>query len=399
MNVRRNPIIVLLGMMTTMPVGGVIWQTLHYLVGLKRLGFDVYYVEDHGVPPSMFTDALDVDGTPKAATFIARTLERFELGDRWSYHAWHGDGRYYGVGQTEIGRAFKSAAAVINLHGGTLPRAEHVSGGALIYLETDPVAPQVELHHNLEATKEFLAHHTAHFTFGENLGSPDCKVPTPPKCYQFHPTRQPVVLDFWEQDAAPGPLFTTIANWRQPQRQMLFEGEVYHWSKHHEFLKFVDLPERTEQGFELALSSYEASDRELLEARGWKVRPAMEFSGDANAYRSYIMGSRGEWTVAKDQNVRLRSGWFSDRAATYLAAGRPVITQETGFSQILPTGAGLFAFSSMEEILGAIERVNADYAGQSKAATEIAREYFSAEKVLGKLLDQAGVSRPRRSLA
>ena len=303
--------------------------------------------------------------------------------------------RYYGVGQTAIGHAFKNAAAVINLHGGTLPRPEHMSGGAFIYLETDPVAPQVELHQDLEVTREFLDLHTAHFTFGENLGAPDCKVPTPPQSYRFHPTRQPVVLDFWqEQSTGPGELFTTVANWRQPERQMTFAGEVYHWSKHHEFLKFLDLPKRTSQEFELALSSYEERDREMLEARGWRVRPALEFSGNTDAYRQYITRSRGEWTVAKDQNVRLRSGWFSDRAATYLAAGRPVITQETGFSNILPTGSGLFAFSSMEEILEAIAKINGDYARQSKAAAEIAFEYFRAETVLAKLLQQAGVSLP-----
>ncbi len=384
-----------------MPVGGVIWQTIHYLVGLKRLGFDVYYAEDNGMAPSMFTDASDVDGTERAAAFIARILERYDLGTRWSYHAWHGGGGYYGVGQTAIDRAFASAAAVINLHGATLPRPEHMSGGgAFIYLETDPVVPQVELHQDRKVTREFLDLHTAYFTFGENLGAPDCKVPTPPRSYQFHPTRQPVVLDFWqEQSTGPGELFTTIANWRQPERQMTFAGEVYHWSKHHEFLKFLDLPKRTSQEFELALSSYEERDREMLAARGWKVRPALEFSGNPDAYRQYIATSRGEWTVAKDQNVRLRSGWFSDRAATYLAAGRPVITQETGFSNILPTGSGLFAFSSMEEILEAIAKINRDYARQSKAAAEIAREYFNAGPVLAKLLQQAGVSLPRQARA
>ena len=178
---------------------------------------------------------------------------------------------------------------------------------------------------------------------------------------------------------------------------MTLDGEVYHWSKHHEFLKFLDLPNETSQEFELALSSYEAPDREMLEAHGWKVRPALEFSGDPHAYRRYIVTSRGEWTVAKDQNVRLRSGWFSDRAATYLAAGRPVITQETGFSNVLRTGNGLFAFSSMEEILEAIAKINADYAQQSRAAVETAREFFDAGPVLTRLLEQAGVSLPRRS--
>lgn len=397
MNLPRRPLIVLLGMMTRMPVGGVIWQTMHYLIGLQRLGFDVLYAEDHGMYPSMFTSVDDVDGGEKAAAFIARTLERFDPGTRWTYHAWHVEDRYYGLGKTELERALASAAAVINLHGGTVPREKHRKGGALIYLETDPVGPEVELHDKLEATERFLDAHTAYFTFGENLGAADCKVPLPPARYRFRPTRQPVVCDLWQNEIAQaGECFTTIANWRQPQRQMQLEGELYHWSKHLEFLKFLELPKRTGERFELALSSYEKADRAILEANGWSVRDALDFSRDPDAYRDYIRQSRGEWTVAKDQNVRLRSGWFSDRAATYLAAGRPVVTQETGFSNILPTGAGLFGFCGMEEIISAIDEINANYAAHSRGAQELAREYFEAEKVLSKLLQEAGVSLPNR---
>ena len=372
-----------------------IWQTLHYLVGLQRLGFEVYYAEDHGIYPSMFTDDEDFDGGEKAAAFLARTLEKFDLGSRWSFHAWHWDDRSFGIAQPAMKKIYASAAAVINLHGCTVPRPEHGSGGAFIYLETDPVGPEVELHNKLEATEDFLAAHTAHFTFGENLGAADCKVPPPSSRFRFFPTRQPVVCDFWQNDGvAPGPNFTTIANWRQPQREVTLRGEVYHWSKHHEFLKFLGLPQRTLQPFELALSSYEPADRELLEANGWRVRDALQFTRDPVVYRKYIMESRGEWTVAKDQNVRLRSGWFSDRAATYLAAGRPVITHETGASNILPTGCGLFGFETMDEIVAALEQINADYSRHSRGAAEIAREYFEAEKVLSKLLVEAGVALP-----
>ncbi|HEV3410525.1 MAG TPA: hypothetical protein VG095_09525 [Chthoniobacterales bacterium] len=395
MNLPRQPIIVLLGMMTRMPVGGVIWQTMHYLVGLQRLGFDVYYAEDHGVHPAMFTNQEDPDGGDKAAAFIARTLEELDLGSRWSYHAWHGEERYYGIGKSAIEAAMRRAEAVINLHGGTIPRPEHRAGGALIYLETDPVAPEVELFNGLEATRQFLDAHTAYFTFGENLGAPDCKVPVPQR-YRFYPTRQPVVCDFWASHGhAARDCFTTIANWRQPQRQMTLEGEVYHWSKHHEFMKFLDLPRRSGQAFELALSSYEEADRQLLQREGWRVRSALEFSTEPHAYRDYICSSRGEWTVAKDQNVRLRSGWFSDRAATYLAAGRPVVMQETGFSNVFPTGSGLFGFSSMEEILSAVDAINRDYEKHSRAACGIAQEYFEAETVLSKLLREARISLPQ----
>jgi hypothetical protein len=397
MNVPPPPIVVVLGIMTRVPVGGVIWQTLQYLIGLQRLGFDVYYAEDHGMPPNMFCDETDLEGTRRAAEFIHRTLQRHGFGARWSYHSWCRDKPYHGMSEVEIRRVFENAAAVINLSGGTVPRPVHRGKGAFIYLETDPVAPQIELHNGMKSTEEFMAAHTAHFTYGENLGAPDCKVPVPPPPLQFRATRQPIVLDLWSTDAPAGEFFTTIANWRQPERSMTLEGEVYHWSKHYEFMKFLDLPQRTAQRFELALSSFEQPDREMLEAHGWNVRRALDFSQDADDYRAYIAQSRGEWTVAKDQNVRLRSGWFSDRAASYLASRRPVVTQETGFSNILPTGCGLFAFSSMEESVHALEEINSDYDRHSRAAAEIAREYFSHDVVLPRMLEQAGVSLPRRA--
>ena len=394
-----RPKIVLLGMMTKMPVAGVVWQTIHYLVGLQRLGFEVYYAEDHGMNPSMFTDTEDDNGSAKAAAYIARMMERFDLGARWSYHAWHNE-RYYGVSKLELERLFGSAAAVVNLHGGTMPRPEYQRGGPFIFVGTDPVALEVELHEKTRSTEEFLDAHDAFFTFGENIGAPDCRLPPPPPRYQFHPTRQPVTLDFWQPyRTGAGERFTTIGNWQQPWRDVTFNGEVYRWSKHYEFLKFIDLPRHTSAELELALSSYEPADREMLEAKGWRVRHALDVSVDIDEYRQYIGSSRGEWTVAKDQNIRFRSGWFSDRSATYLAAGRPVITQETGFSNVLPTGEGLFAFSSLAEILTAVERINRDYQRQSRAAYQIAREYFSHDVVLPKLLEQSGVHLPARALA
>jgi hypothetical protein len=135
----------------------------------------------------------------------------------------------------------------------------------------------------------------------------------------------------------------------------------------------------------------------MLEAHGWRIVRALDFSRDMDAYREYICRSRGEWTVAKDQNVRLRSGWFSDRAATYLAAGRPVVTQETGFSNFLPTGGGLFAFSTIEEVVTAVSEIKSDYAYHSRRAAEIAHEYFDAEMILSRLLRDAGVELPRHA--
>jgi glycosyltransferase involved in cell wall biosynthesis len=128
----------------------------------------------------------------------------------------------------------------------------------------------------------------------------------------------------------------------------------------------------------------------MLQSKGWNVRHALDFSTDLDAYRGYIASSRGEFTVAKDQNVRLRTGWFSDRSATYLAAGRPVVTQDTGFGDLFPTGAGLFAFSVIEDVVEAIKAINTDYATHSRAAADIAREFFDSDVVLSRLLDQLG---------
>jgi hypothetical protein len=390
LNVASRKKIVLLGMMARMPVAGVIWQTVHYLVGFQRLGYEVYYVEAHATTPTMFLDDNDHDGSVKVANFLDGVLRRFDLGDRWAFHARHGDCSSYGLSAGQLARVYDSTRWIINLHGGTLPLPEHCATNRLIFLETDPVEVQIQLSEGDRATIEFLDRHCAFFTFGENYGRPPCLLPVSDR-YDFRPTRQPVVLDFWREPAAPpGAMFTTIGNWRQPERDIVFAGERYTWSKHHEFLKFLDLPSRVEQGFELALGKYDEADREMLQGKGWNVRHALDFSTDLDLYRSYIASSRGEFTVAKDQNVRLRSGWFSDRSATYLGAARPVVTQETGFGDFLPTGMGLFPFSTVEDAVEAIEAINADYWSHSRAAADVAREFFDSDVVLSRLLNELG---------
>jgi hypothetical protein len=381
--------LVVLGMMAKRPVPGIIWQTAHYLEGFKRLGYEVYYVEAHGAAPLSFIHHPNQDGSQESAAFIQAVMRRFDLGDRWCFQALHADGACYGMSEGQLGRLYRSAEIIVNLSGATLPRSEHVATDRLVYLETDPVAPQIEVYDQNQQTIDFLAQHRAWFTYGENYGRPDCKLPTSER-FAFHPTRQPVVLDYWRSPETGGAAFTTIASWNQSGRELWFEGELYHWSKHLEFLKFVDLPRRTDQPFELALNRH-AADKCLLESNGWRVRDALAFATDPDAYRAYIAGSRGEFTVAKDQNIRLRTGWFSDRSATYLAAGRPVITQDTAFGHVLPTGCGLFAFTTMDDILAALDSINADYPAHCRAAREIAQAYFSYDVVLPRLLEQIGL--------
>lgn len=399
MNILSKPKIVLLGMMTNMPVAGNVWLVMQYLLGFQRLGYDAYYVECHGLNPSMFARTKVSDSATLAAEFIAKVMARFDFQDRWSFQALHADGRYFGVSERKVKDLYASAELIINLHGGTMPQPEHFATGRLVYVGTDPVQTEVELDRGETKCADFLAKHCAIFTWGENYGRPDCQVPVSDR-FRFIPTRAPVILDFWQSVLPPGDVFTTIGNWRQLGRDLEFRGEVYRWSKHHEFLKFLDLPARTAQKFELALSPrrFEEEDRRLLEGNGWQVRDSLSFSTDLDGYRRYIAQSRGEFTVAKDQNVRLRSGWFSERSAQYLASGRPVITQETGFSNILPTGEGLFGFTTLDEAAAAVASVNADWDRHSRAAREIAREYFSYDVVLTRLLKDAGLEAPAQRL-
>ncbi|MDX6634543.1 MAG: hypothetical protein QOF06_746 [Solirubrobacterales bacterium] len=385
--------VVVLGMITKMPVPGVVWQTLHYLEGLRRLGCDVWYVETHGRTPSMFMRHESDDGSMRAAAFLDATLSRFGFGDRWAYRALHHDGRCFGASERTLKDLYGSATLILNLHGGTLPVDELADTERLIYLETDPVQLQVELEQGLQESIDFLDPHRAFFSFAENLGGEDCGLPVDPR-FPFAATRQPVVLDWWAAENEPGDAFTTIGNWRQRWRDVEYGGEKYSWSKHLEWPRFIDLPSRTGLRFELALSGFEDDDRRELEGRGWQVRPAMDL--DLDGYREFIQGSLAEFTVAKDQNVRLRTGWFSDRSATYLAAGRPVVTQDTGFSCAMPTGEGLFAVSTMEEAVAAVEAIAAEPRRHAEAAAAIAREHFAHDVVLRPLLAEAGISLPRK---
>jgi hypothetical protein len=203
---------------------------------------------------------------------------------------------------------------------------------------------------------------------------------------------QPVALDLWENSfpKANGAAFSTIATWHNKGKDVIYNGETYFWSKDREFKKFLDLPKRRATTFELAVGVDEKT-RSLLKKYNWRITDPVKLSSDMTDYREFILKSRGEFTVAKDQNVRLRSGWFSDRSACYLAASRPVINQDTAFGSYLPTGKGLFSFKTMDDILAAVDEIESDYEGNCRAAREIAAEYFAAEKVLGSLVKRAGL--------
>jgi hypothetical protein len=391
--------LVVLGMMGEMPFAGLAWQVLHYLEGFRRLGHDVYYVEDTGSewPYDPEQDTL-TDDYRYTVDYINRVMTWCGLPDRWAYRAAAQDGRTYGLSESQLSHLFRRADALVNVGGGTVLRDEHLRVPVRVYLETDPVLPQIAVAQGQQYVIDLLSAHTHHFTYAENLGAPDCSIPLGP--FDYHPTRQPIVLDWWAPAELPSNggrkpsadcRFTTVANWQQSDKDVEWNGEIYTWSKHQEFLKFIDLPRRTEQPLELALASADVETIRLLRAHGWRVVDSLALSKDLLPYRSYVRSSRGEFTVVKPQYFLPRGGSFSDRSACYLAAGRPVVTQDTGFGKILPTGRGLFAFQTMEDIVVAMETIESDYEKHRREAWQIAREYFAAEKVLGSLIEQAGL--------
>jgi len=409
---RQGLHLVVLGIMGRTPLAGVVWQVLHYIEGFRRLGGDVYYIEDTGDWSYDPEQNTVTNNCSYAVNYIGELMAKYGLSDRWAYRSAM-EGHTFGLSDTQVVEVFERADALVNLTGSTVLRDEHLRVPVRIYLETDPVLPQIEVAKGNRYQIDLLNSHTHHFTYGENLGAPDCGVPV--ERFDYRSTRQPIVLDWWKSGpVAPDPAaipssdcFTTVANWRQSEKDLEWNGETYTWSKHHQFLQFIDLPDRTMQPLELALAvqgSWEKGESawvpfhkedadaiRLLTSCGWRIIDGLSLSKNILSYRDYILGSRGEFTVAKDQYARLRSGWFSDRSACYLAAGRPVVTQDTGFGKFLPTGEGLFAFNTMEEIVAAFEAINADYERHAQAARSVAAEHFSADRVLSKLLQDAGL--------
>ena len=385
---RRGKIIVF-GILFWYPLAGVTYQFLQYLIGLRRLGYDPYYIEDSG--RWVFDPALN-DLSPDAAGNIqkvAPVLEQYGFAGRWGFRGCYPGGRCYGMTEQQILSLYREADAFLNITGAQELRDEHMICPRRIYVESDPVASQIQVAKEDQSIIATLSAHDSHFTFGENLGAADCLVPV--ERFSWIPTRQPVVLDLWSplltEDCGR---YSTVATWQNKGRDLVWKDETYYWSKDREFMKILGLPSRARARFEIAVR-VDDDTRERLTYHGWHLRDSVELSLNLPSYREYVRQSRGEFTVAKDQNIRLRSGWFSDRSACYLACGRPVITQDTGFGNVLPVGRGLFAFKTIDDIAVAVDAIESDYNRHREAALDIAAEYFAAEKVLAQLMKNAGL--------
>ncbi|MEP6604158.1 MAG: hypothetical protein ABJB69_09440 [Spartobacteria bacterium] len=385
--------IVVMGFMGSMPIAGVIWQHIHYVVGLQRLGHDVYYIEDSARLPYN-PETFEVNNEFDYAARLLEQLSReFGFENRWGFCARYLKGNpTAGLSLKKIRQLYKEADAILNICGTQEFNDDLLKSDRILYVESDPGVEQIKIDQSVRSTINYLRRHRALFTFGENVGTKDFPVQT--HRFKWWPTRQPIVTDLWKTNRAPtrAAIFTSVANWSTSGlKDITWRGDKYLWSKSREFLRFVAAPKKSGEKFELATDIKDRQVRQKFRQNGWRFKSPLQLSVDYWLYREYIRKSKGEFTVAKDQYVRLNTGWFSDRSGCYLAAGRPVITQETGFTKHYGGGVGLLSFCSLAEIVEAVKEVNADYKKHSRVAREIARECFEAEKVLGALLERAGI--------
>ena len=372
-----------------MPLAGIAWQAVNYLAGLEKLGYEAWYVEDHGANPYDPRISSVVMDCAYNIAYLRAAMERHGLAGRWAYWDAINDD-YHGLSREQVRSLYAEADALINLCGATQLRDEHMRCPVRIMVDTDPIYEQIKYAKADPAARAYVDAHTDFFTYGANLGTALCDIPL---CsVPWRPTRPPVDIDLWPRAAGEPPCFSTIATWENKGKNIEFEGASYVWSKHLNFLEFLDLPRRRPQTcFEMAMLPPDDGVRREVEGAGWRLVDPRPVSESMASYQAFISGSRGEFTVAKDIYVRPNSGWFSDRGVCYLAAGRPVVTMRTGFTSYCPAGRGLFDYATHAEAMAAIDAIAADYPGHGRAAREVAAEYFGAARVVGDLMAAAGL--------
>jgi hypothetical protein len=362
------------GIIARYPFGGVTWCSLMYLLGLRALGHEVFYIEDTGecvYDPVQNTRATD----PSYGTsYIDSALAPFGLGDRWAFVNY--DGSYHGRSADEVRRYAADADLFINLSGGSwFWRDEYAQIPHKVFIDSDPAFTQLAIAKAEPWYVAFFQRFDRLFTFGSNIATDRSPVPT--SGFTWLKTWQPITLDDWRTDTGPGDRFTSVMTWQ------IESFTDVGGNKDQEFIKYIDLPSRTPQRFELAINGPQT----LLREHGWETVDAMGVSRTPSAYRDFIHRSKAEFGVAKHTYVATRSGWFSDRTECYLASGRPALVQDTGWTAHLPSGEGLLAFSTIDEALAGIDRINSSYARHVGRAAEIAREHFDARVVLPRLLE------------
>ena len=398
---RRTAIVT--GMIATYPVGGVVWDYIQYALGLERLGFDVYYLEDTGWKTYDPRRRRYVEDPQYGVDFLARNLALLSasLGSRWHFRDM--SGRTYGMEADAFAQVAARADVMINVSGGSLLRDAYLACRRKILIDTDPGHNQFRNFPRQDAKPRWAGGHgyRSHdyfFTYAERIGREDCVLPD--MGLVWHPTRPLVLADLW-RPTPPGTVWTTVLTWKNSPEQITHDGVTY-GTKEMEFERIETLPQVVPYRLEIAAGGTDRPEDEVealtwyptkprWERLGWAVVDAHAVSATPALYRQYVESSRGEFSVAKNIYVATRSGWFSCRSVCYLAAGRPVVVQDTGFSEIIPCGDGVVPFSSLEEAAAGLSRVEADYAHHQEAARDIALRCFGSDAVLGDMLARVGL--------
>lgn len=382
--------IVIAGSVAQKPArGGHTWVFLQYLLGLRRLGFDVLFLDQ--LQPGM---GVDEAGQPCPldrsvnCQYLAEVMEGFGLQGRWAIVE-QGTGQSLGLNRREVVAQTRKAALLINVMG-FLSDAEILkAAGQRVFLDIDPGFPQMWADLGLH---DALGGYDHYVTIGQNIGQPGCTIPLCGRAWITTP--QPIVLEAWRPAGGPhNGSFTSVATWRGAYGLLEYRGKTY-GPRAHEFRQFLQLPRLSGRSFQLALDIHPAEEKDLalLAENGWSLVDPTVVARDPWAYQGYIQGSKAEFMVAKNMYVQANSGWFSDRSICYLASGKPVLVLDTGLHGLYPSGEGLLTFRTLDEALAKVEELCRHYDQHVLAARALAEEYFDSDKVLPRLLGQLGIA-------
>lgn len=376
--------IVLLGYIVRGPLGGLCWHYLQYMIGFRQLGHEVLFLEDSDDYPGCYDPSINETGTDPSygIEFITSLFKKYGLENNWSYYDDHG-GQWYGLSKVKVADFCKTADIVLNISNVNPLREWWTQIPTRILLDTDPAFTQIR-HIEEERYRNIAMHHNHFFSFGENIYKEGCGIPD--DGFKWKPTRQPVNLHLWKiSEPHPSGYWTTVMQW-DSYKPRQFNGMSF-GMKSASFNEYIDLPELIDGKFQLAIGAATAPLEKLRNA-GWQLVNPLAVTLNDETFQQYLQASKGEFSVAKQGYVVCNSGWFSERSAGYLASGKPVLLQETGFSDIIETGRGLFSFKSPVEATAAITEINSDYTKHCSYAREIAESFFDSDKVLTSMLNE-----------
>ena len=390
-NLMKKLKIIVGGYIGLYPTGGVTWDYIQYVIGFQLLGHDVYYIEDTNQYSRFQTLGKAWDDASDSIDYLRKTMAYFGFQHKWAYRD-IASGVCYGLSLSQLNEICRTADIFINISASTFLRDEYLAIPCRILIDSDPMFTQIDYFNEMKnkdtdryKMKFVVENHTHLFSFGENIGRKDCKIPS--FDFTWIPTRQPICMDYWpvQQTAVGDIVFTSVMNW-SVKKPCIYDKQEW-GQKNVELEKFILIPQRfREANFKVMITGIVPEKETEITNAGWQLSDPLQLVTNAADYQSFINSSTAEFSVAKETYVKSNSGWFSCRSACYLAAGKPVITQDTQWSKYIPSGNGLFAFTDVPSAIEALYEVKANIAKHSKAAREIATAYFDSNKILNELL-------------